>query len=68
MGAKKATVKNTPGWKLRRWRSLRDLTQAQAGALFGVSQPTWSQYELGAREPEDESVRHEIRARTGVRW
>lgn len=61
-----ADAKKTPGWRLRRWRVLNELTQAQAAKLFAISQPVLSQYELGQRSPADSGTKERIRAHTGV--
>jgi DNA-binding XRE family transcriptional regulator len=37
---------------IRKWRDEQKLTQAAAGALVGVTQPTWAKWEDGQVPPE----------------
>jgi DNA-binding transcriptional regulator YdaS (Cro superfamily) len=37
---------------IKKWRDERKLTQAAAGALVGVTQPTWAKWEDGQVPPE----------------
>lgn len=60
--------RSKPGWKLKAWRLQRELSQAEAARLLGVSQPTLSQYELGVSVPQDEEVKRNMLTRAGVRW
>lgn len=41
---------------LRRWRSARHASQADASALAGVSQNTWSDWEGGRKTPRTEAA------------
>lgn len=63
-----ARTKSKPGWRLKHWRLMNELSQAQAAKRFGCSQPIWSQYELGVKVPHDEYFRVLVRSKTGVRW
>src|SRR5262245_58497150 len=42
--------------KLRAWREANGLTQREAAAEVGVSQPTWSEWEAGRSKPDIDSV------------
>lgn len=39
------------GWKLKTWRRMNNLTQAQAAARMGVARRTWNKWERGSFVP-----------------
>ncbi len=45
-----------PCEKLKAWRVLRGLSQADAGEKAGVSQAAWSDYEAGRKKPRIEQA------------
>ncbi len=48
----------TFGQKLKRWREGRELTQREAGELFGITSSQYAQWEHDYRRPR---LRHERR-------
>ena len=50
----------TPRERLKIWRKGRDLSQAEAGAMVGVSGPAWCEWESGGRNPTDHRAALEV--------
>lgn len=47
-------VNNQRPRSLKAWRVAQGLTQAEAGAMFDITQVQWSRLELGRRRPSTE--------------
>ena len=52
--------------ELKNWRKAQSLSQTAAAKLFGVSQPTYSEYECGRKTPRTIKAL-EIQEKTGGR-
>lgn len=50
----------TPRERLKIWRKGRGLSQAEAGAMVGVSGPAWCEWESGGRNPTDHRAALEV--------
>ena len=46
----------TPGERLKAWREEQGLSQTDAGAKVGVTQPTWSDWEADKKVPHIHSA------------
>ncbi len=42
--------------EFRRYRKLAKLTQTEAAAVFGTSQPVWSEWEAGLKIPNGHAI------------
>src|SRR5258706_13174 len=59
---KRLTEQQALGLALRRLRKQRDMTQAQAGEVYGVVEATWRRYEKGSRDLSFEKLEAVARA------
>ena len=50
----------SPRERLKAWRDERELSQAKAGALIGVSGPAWCEWESGGRSPVEHRAALEV--------
>lgn len=50
----------SPRERLKAWREERDLSQAKAGAMVGVSGPAWCEWESGGRSPLEHRAALEV--------
>lgn len=50
----------SPRERLKAWRESRELSQAKAGAMIGVSGPAWCEWESGGRTPVEHRAALEV--------